>query len=82
MTLRVTLSRVMMSWGGDLHDFLAERDADDLIERPKDEDDSGAFSGFFHAAEAEDDAAFVLLEDLDGVDDVENQDREEDKDRK
>ena len=74
LTLRVTLSRVMMSCGRDFHGFLAERDADDGVDGWEDEDDAGAGGGAADAAEAEDDAALVLLEDFDGVEEVDNED--------
>jgi len=63
---------------GDLHGFLTEGDADDLVEGPEDEDDAGTFGGR-DAAEAKDDAALVLLEDLDGVDDVKDDDGDGDE---
>jgi len=64
--------------GRDLHGFLTERDADDLVERAEDEDDAGALGGR-DAAEAEDDAPLVFFEDFDGVDDVENDDGDDDE---
>jgi hypothetical protein len=62
----------------DLHGFLTEGDADDLVERAEDEDDAGTLGGR-DAAEAEDDATLVFLEDLDGVDDVEDDDGDNDE---
>jgi hypothetical protein len=66
---------------GDLHGLLAQADADDLVEGAEDEDDAGALGGLADAAEAEDDGALVLLEDLDGVDDVERENGENDEQR-
>ena len=81
LTLRVTLSRVMMSCERDFHGFLAEGDADDLVDGAEDEDDAGAGGVVADAAEAEDDGALVLLEDLDGVEEVEEDDGEDEEQR-
>ncbi len=67
---------------GDLHRFLAERDADDLVERAKDEDDPGTRGVVPHAAEPEDDSPLVLLQDLDAIDDIKNDDGDEYEERK
>jgi len=64
---------------GDFHGLLTEGDADDLVDGADDEDEAWALGGALHAAEAEDDAALVLLEDVDGVDEVEDDDGEDDE---
>jgi len=66
--------------GWDLHDLLAERDANHLIEGAEDQNNAGAL-GWDDVAEAEDDAALVLFEDLNGADEVENDDDAEEQDR-
>ena len=64
---------------GDLHGLLAQGDADDLVDGAEDEDDAGAGGVVADAAEAEDDGALVLLEDLDGVEDVKEDDGDGDE---
>ena len=59
---------------GDLHRLLAQADADNLVDGAEDQDDAGAGGVVTDAAQAEDDGAFVLLEDLDGVEDVKQDD--------
>ena len=65
---------------GDFHRLLAEGDANHLVERAEDEDDAGAGGVVSDAAEAEDDATFVLLQNFDGVDKVKNDDGDDDED--
>ncbi len=65
------------------HGLLTQRDADDLVYRPEDEDDSGTGGGLLDAAETEDHGTLVLLEDVDGADQIEDDDcyGEEKRDR-
>jgi hypothetical protein len=67
--------------GRDFHGLLAERDADHLFEGAEDEDDAGASRIVADAAETEDDGAFVLLEYLDGIQEIEQDDEYGDEDR-
>ena len=64
----------------DFHCFLTKAHPDNLVERAEDEDDARAGGGLLHAAKAEDDGSLVLLEDLDGVEDVEDDDGYGDED--
>ena len=66
---------------GDFHGLLAERDADDGVDGAEDQDDAGAGGVVADAAETEDDGALVLLENLDGVEDVEEDDGDGDEER-
>jgi hypothetical protein len=52
---------------------LAQRNSDQLIEGPEDEKEAGAFGFGEGAAEAEDYGALILAENLDGIQEVENQ---------
>src|ERR1035437_6749817 len=64
-----------------LHGFLAEADADDGVHRAEDEDDAGTGGVVADAAETEDDGAFVLFEDLDGIENVKQDDGGSDEER-
>jgi len=66
---------------GDFHGLLTEGDADDLVEGAEDPDDARAFGGFFDASQPEDHASLVLFEDVQGVDDVEDDDDDCEEDR-
>jgi hypothetical protein len=55
---------------GNFHGFLAQADANDLVNRTEDPDDSWSCSVGANASETEDDSTLVLLEDLDGVHDI------------
>ena len=77
----VTLSRVMTSWCGNFENFLAQGDANHLIERPEDQSDAGAFGNGQCAAKTKDHGAFVFAKDLDGVEEVEHDDGDNNQNR-
>ena len=54
--------------------LLPQRDAHHLVDRPENENDAGALGRSQNAAQPEDDAALVLAQNLDGVQQVENDD--------
>ena len=62
-----------------LHDFLAERDADELVQRAQDEEEAWAFGLWECAAEAEDDGALVFAKDVDAVEEIEAEDDDDDQ---
>jgi hypothetical protein len=64
--------------GWDFEDILPKGDADDLLNGSEDEDQSGS-PELLGPAEAEDDAALVLAEDVDATEEVEYDDRENDE---
>src|SRR5258708_407760 len=68
---------------GNLHRFLPQTDANNLVERAEDPDDAGALGCFLHASQSKDNAPLVLFEDVEGVDQVEEDydDGEEDRER-
>src|ERR1035441_1399293 len=65
----------------DFHGLLAKADADDGVDRAEDEDDAGTRGIVANATETEDHGALVLFEDLDGVEEVEQDDGSSDKER-
>ena len=62
-------------------DDRAKADTDDAIDRAEDKDDAWALRLGQQLAEAEDHAAFVLREDLDGCNQVEHDDNAQDQRR-
>jgi hypothetical protein len=60
---------------------LAERDADHLIEGTEDEDDSRPLGHGQSAAQTEDDTALIFAQDLDGVEQIENDNSDDDENR-
>src|SRR5258708_17122896 len=66
---------------GNLHRLLAETDANDLVEGAKDPDDAGALGGLPHASQSKDNASLILFQDVEGVDQVEEDDDDGEEDR-
>jgi hypothetical protein len=66
---------------GNLQHLLAQRDAHHLVEGPEDQMMPGPFGRRAGRGPGEDDAALVLAEDLDGVEQVEDDDGDENQNR-
>src|SRR5947209_16818980 len=67
--------------GRDFERLLAHVDADDPVDGAKHQDHAGTFGVLEQAAQAEDHAAFVLAQDLNGTEDVENEDYDNDENK-